>query len=394
METAKAVTTIGARNESARRPDRKLEHDVRGDRRPADPARARPARAADHAAPGQRARSRSCRPRCARSTELVEASKPTTKPLTVLLERLRAGAQHGDAGGAQLQPRLQPPGSQQRPHRPRARRCPRSPRSLTTASPASVQALQGIGSDHGLLRAPTHPTSRARCARSARPPPTTTPTGTTPASARLPRLPPRRKQHAHAGEPQLAGARSLEDRPAAPLPGRRHAARRRRLLAVRRQRPARPATRCRRPDEPAPADISLAGSPLLIGAITTLIVVVAVFLSYNANNGLPFVPTYNLKVELPEASGLQKANQVRICGHAGGRGSASSQRTRTRGPGGSRRSRTLKLEKKVEPLPADTRAIVQSVSAIGLKYLELEKGTRCARSRPARRSRQPDDANR
>ena len=59
---------------------------------------------------------------------------------------------------------------------------------------------------------------------------------------------------------------------------------------------------------------SLAGSPLLIGAVTTLIVVVAVFLSYNANNGLPFVPTYNIKVELPEASGLQPSNQVRIGG--------------------------------------------------------------------------------
>ena len=59
---------------------------------------------------------------------------------------------------------------------------------------------------------------------------------------------------------------------------------------------------------------SLAGSPLLIGAVTTLIVVVAVFLSYNANNGLPFVPTYNLKVVLPETSGLQPTNQVRIAG--------------------------------------------------------------------------------
>ena len=57
---------------------------------------------------------------------------------------------------------------------------------------------------------------------------------------------------------------------------------------------------------------SLAGNPLLIGAITTLIAVVAVFLSYNANNGLPFVPTYNVKVALPEASGLQKSNQVKI----------------------------------------------------------------------------------
>ena len=59
---------------------------------------------------------------------------------------------------------------------------------------------------------------------------------------------------------------------------------------------------------------SLAGSPLLIGAVTTLIVIVAVFLSYNANNGLPFVPTYNIKVVLPETSELQATNQVRIAG--------------------------------------------------------------------------------
>ena len=39
---------------------------------------------------------------------------------------------------------------------------------------------------------------------------------------------------------------------------------------------------------------SLAGSPLLIGAVTTLIAVVAVFLSYNAIIGLPFVPTYDI----------------------------------------------------------------------------------------------------
>ncbi|HEX3511171.1 MAG TPA: MlaD family protein [Solirubrobacteraceae bacterium] len=119
---------------------------------------------------------------------------------------------------------------------------------------------------------------------------------------------------------------------------------------------------------------SLAGSPLLIGAITALIVVVAVFLSYNANNGLPFVPTYNIKVELPEASGLQKANQVRIAGSRVGvvSGLKALQNPRT---GRVSAIAELKLEKKVEPLPADTHAIVQSVSAIGLKYLELEKGS-------------------
>ena len=45
--------------------------------------------------------------------------------------------------------------------------------------------------------------------------------------------------------------------------------------------------------------------PPLHRRVTTLIIVVAVFLSYNANNGLPFVPTYNIEVELPEASGLR-----------------------------------------------------------------------------------------
>jgi phospholipid/cholesterol/gamma-HCH transport system substrate-binding protein len=126
---------------------------------------------------------------------------------------------------------------------------------------------------------------------------------------------------------------------------------------------------------------SLAGNPLLIGAITTLIVVVAVFLSYNANNGLPFVPTYDIKVALPEASGLQKSNQVKIAGTRVGviDSIKAHQDPRT---GRISAIASLKLEKNIEPLPADTRAIVQSVSAIGLKYLELEKGTAQGQLKP------------
>jgi virulence factor Mce-like protein len=118
---------------------------------------------------------------------------------------------------------------------------------------------------------------------------------------------------------------------------------------------------------------SLAGNPLLIGAITTLIVVVAVFLAYNANNGLPFVPTYNIKVELPEASGLIPSNQVRIAGNRVGLVSSLTPRQDPR-TGRVVAIANLKLEKSVESLPIDTRAEVLSVSAIGLKYLELEKG--------------------
>ncbi|MGP0100853.1 MAG: MlaD family protein [Solirubrobacteraceae bacterium] len=140
---------------------------------------------------------------------------------------------------------------------------------------------------------------------------------------------------------------------------------------------------------------SLAASPLLIGALTTLIVVVAVFLSYNANNGLPFVPTYDVKVELPEASGLQPSNQVRIAGtRVGIVGSLTPhQNPRT---GRLTAIATLKLEKKVEPLPADTRAVVQSVSAVGLKYLELEKGSarqtlKAGQTIPIAQTREPVD---
>jgi phospholipid/cholesterol/gamma-HCH transport system substrate-binding protein len=140
---------------------------------------------------------------------------------------------------------------------------------------------------------------------------------------------------------------------------------------------------------------SLAASPLLIGAITTLIVVVAVFLSYNANNGLPFVPTYNINVELPEASGLQPSNQVRIAGtRVGIVGSLTAQENPRTGRLAA--IAHLKLEKKVQPLPADTRAIVQSVSTIGLKYLELQKGSshatlKAGRTIPMAQTREPVD---
>src|SRR5271165_5290017 len=118
---------------------------------------------------------------------------------------------------------------------------------------------------------------------------------------------------------------------------------------------------------------SLASSPLLIGAITTLIVIVAVYLSYNANNGLPFVPTYDIKVVLPQTSGLQSSNVVRVGGSRVGivKRLSASQNPST---GQVTAVAELKLEKKVEALPVDTTASVQSLSSIGEKYLQLEKG--------------------
>ena len=59
---------------------------------------------------------------------------------------------------------------------------------------------------------------------------------------------------------------------------------------------------------------ALTGSPVLVGSITLLVTIVAVFIAYNANAGLPFVPTYDVRVELPNASKLVVGNDVRAGG--------------------------------------------------------------------------------
>ena len=58
----------------------------------------------------------------------------------------------------------------------------------------------------------------------------------------------------------------------------------------------------------------LSASPVLIGAVTVMIAIVAVFISYQANNGLPFVPTYQLEAQVPNAAKLVKGNEVRAGG--------------------------------------------------------------------------------
>ena len=52
-------------------------------------------------------------------------------------------------------------------------------------------------------------------------------------------------------------------------------------------------------------------NPVLVGAVTILVVVVAVFLAYNANAGLPFVPTFELKANVPSGAQLVPGNDVR-----------------------------------------------------------------------------------
>ena len=116
---------------------------------------------------------------------------------------------------------------------------------------------------------------------------------------------------------------------------------------------------------------AIVASPVLVGAVTLLVVIVGVFLAYNANSGLPFVPTYTLKAELPSGAKLVKGNEVRVGGFRVGAVSEIE--------GAKRRGRaiavvTMQLDKTVEPLRADSRLRVRPRSALGLKYIEIIPG--------------------
>jgi phospholipid/cholesterol/gamma-HCH transport system substrate-binding protein len=122
--------------------------------------------------------------------------------------------------------------------------------------------------------------------------------------------------------------------------------------------------------------VSIVASPVLIGALTVLITVVAVFLAYNANNGLPFVPTYELKAQLPNVESLVAGNEVRIGGHRVG--AVTEIKPVHESSGRTYAVIQMKLDKEVEPLPIDTRVLVRARSALGLKYVELTPGNASA----------------
>ncbi|HEV3377720.1 MAG TPA: MlaD family protein [Thermoleophilaceae bacterium] len=119
----------------------------------------------------------------------------------------------------------------------------------------------------------------------------------------------------------------------------------------------------------------LAASPVLIGAVALLVTIVAVFVSYNANQGLPFVPTYQLKVELPTGAKLVPGNEVRAGGfRVGIVEEITSKRKRVDGEVRSIAELDLRLDRQIEPLSVDTEFGVRPRSALGLKYVEVTPG--------------------
>jgi virulence factor Mce-like protein len=123
----------------------------------------------------------------------------------------------------------------------------------------------------------------------------------------------------------------------------------------------------RRAQQPAFAN------PVLIGAVTVLVAIVAVFLAYNANNGLPFVPTRQLKVDIPNGSALVDGNDVREGGFRVGIVSDMQPVLLRNGQVGAQV--TLQLNTANGRVPVDSSASIVPRSVLGLKYVEIQRGT-------------------
>ncbi len=118
---------------------------------------------------------------------------------------------------------------------------------------------------------------------------------------------------------------------------------------------------------------SLATSPILIGALTVLVTIVAVVLAYDANQGLPFVPSYALHVRAADASELQRGDEINMGGAMVG---IVASVDAARSPSGHPIALlNLKLENSIKPLPIDSTFTVRLKGSIGLKYLQVTPGS-------------------
>jgi virulence factor Mce-like protein len=113
-------------------------------------------------------------------------------------------------------------------------------------------------------------------------------------------------------------------------------------------------------------------NPVLVGAVTVLAIMVAVFLAYNANQGLPFVPTKELKVDIADGSNLVAGNDVREGGFRIGLVSALRPIELPNGQVGAQL--TLKLDQANGKVPVDSTATIRPRSVLGLKFVELTIG--------------------
>ncbi|WP_354701333.1 hypothetical protein DSM112329_01646 [Paraconexibacter sp. AEG42_29] len=118
----------------------------------------------------------------------------------------------------------------------------------------------------------------------------------------------------------------------------------------------------------------LFSNPILVGSMILAIGLIGIVLSYSANKGLPFVPAYEIKVQVPDAAKLiEGGSEVRIGGARVGLVTKVSAEPGLNGKP-AYAELTLSLEKAQEPIGIDSQVKVRPRSILGAKYLDLTPG--------------------
>jgi virulence factor Mce-like protein len=114
-------------------------------------------------------------------------------------------------------------------------------------------------------------------------------------------------------------------------------------------------------------------NPVLVGTTIVVALIVGIFLSYNANKGLPFVQTFPLNAEVPDAQQLVEGSEVRIGGFRVGQVNEIVA-VPAEGDKAPYARLEMKLDGTITGLPEDTLVRVRPRSLLGAKYVELVPG--------------------
>lgn len=118
---------------------------------------------------------------------------------------------------------------------------------------------------------------------------------------------------------------------------------------------------------------AVSGAPVLVGAATVIVALIAVILANRSATGLPLVETYDVRANVVDAKRLTPGVDVRIGGKRVGRLQGITARTTADGRD-TYASLALRLDRGVGPLPADSTLRIRPRSIIGTKYVEIVRG--------------------
>jgi virulence factor Mce-like protein len=115
-------------------------------------------------------------------------------------------------------------------------------------------------------------------------------------------------------------------------------------------------------------------NPLLVGAVLLLVTMTGVILSYNANKGLPFVPTFEINADVPDSAELiAGSSEVRI----GGARVGIVKTITAVPPKGKQRAFArlrLALDANQKGLSSDSQVQIRPRSVLGAKFVDLTPG--------------------